>query len=930
MALTLITGPANSAKAQEVLVRYRAQLRRGEPILVVPTAVDAEHYRRELAATDSFGVRVEQFSGLMRTLAARTGVAANVLDGPARERIARAALTRVDLRELARPAASPGFAGALCDFFAEVGASGAGAARLRVALRAWGRRASLCEEICALYSEYCARLEAGGWCDPEQAAIRAIDALRAEPWRWGQGSVFVYGFDDLDVLQLDAVRALADAAPVCLSLPYEAGRAAFAGRGSTFSDLVAGAVEHVDLEPRADYYEPASRAALHHLERTLFEPPEGERVACAGAVTLLACGGERAECELVGSELRGLLAEGFEPEQIALCTRESTRLLEEVLLEQGIPYTLERRRRFGETALGRALICGLRAAQPAGTADDLLGWLRAPGFVRRSELVDRFEAQLRRGKLSGAAGAAAAWPHWPLDRLRALAQVEGLAPLAAVERELQALMGAAHPREAAPLHDGAAAAVALRALRSLGAVAERDPALAPSAAELIDALDALEVREPARRGVGRILVCDPLSLRARRVRALVLCGLNEGIFPAPDRGEPFFTDAERGEIRAASGLRLARREATLDAERYLFYATVSRPRERLLVSWRSCTDAGEAVQGSPFLAELEARLCEPRRRDRALGEVSWEPGVEPPGPRAAARAAALSGPRMRERSIRALRSAPGAADDWSASALESWLQCPVKWLVERRLRLEALEPEPEQLERGRLAHAVLERVLSGAAGAQGIDGARERMGEVLSELGARSTVSAPEQRRLRADLERYLESAAAWGSDYVAAHFELEFERVELAPGFALRGRIDRVDLSPEGDRAIVYDYKGANPPPAARWLSDGRLQMGLYMLAASSVLDVEVVGGMYQALRAELAARGLLLAGADPSAQAFRNDRLAAPEFNELLAAVLAAAQEAAGEIAAGALESRPRTCAYEGGCRYPSLCRAEPVSGC
>jgi hypothetical protein len=43
MPLTLITGPANAAKAGAVLERLRAALAR-DPVLVVPTAADAAHY----------------------------------------------------------------------------------------------------------------------------------------------------------------------------------------------------------------------------------------------------------------------------------------------------------------------------------------------------------------------------------------------------------------------------------------------------------------------------------------------------------------------------------------------------------------------------------------------------------------------------------------------------------------------------------------------------------------------------------------------------------------------------------------------------------------------------------------------------------------------------------------------------------------------
>ena len=50
MPITLITGPANAGKAQVVMDAVRAHLARGEePLLIVPTRADVDHYRRELA-----------------------------------------------------------------------------------------------------------------------------------------------------------------------------------------------------------------------------------------------------------------------------------------------------------------------------------------------------------------------------------------------------------------------------------------------------------------------------------------------------------------------------------------------------------------------------------------------------------------------------------------------------------------------------------------------------------------------------------------------------------------------------------------------------------------------------------------------------------------------------------------------------------------
>src|ERR1700761_5480876 len=63
MPLTLVLGPANSAKAGQVLGAYAAQAARGA-LLVVPTAADARHYAREL-------VQAHVVLGSVLTLGAR-------------------------------------------------------------------------------------------------------------------------------------------------------------------------------------------------------------------------------------------------------------------------------------------------------------------------------------------------------------------------------------------------------------------------------------------------------------------------------------------------------------------------------------------------------------------------------------------------------------------------------------------------------------------------------------------------------------------------------------------------------------------------------------------------------------------------------------------------------------------------------------------
>src|SRR4051794_13487980 len=124
MALTLITGPANAAKAGEVLARYRDSLS-GSPLLVVPRGADVDHYQRELAASGALvGGAVQPFGRLVGEIAMATGLAGRPLGPVARERVVAAAVRDAALHALAASASSPGFAAAVGNVLGELGRAG--------------------------------------------------------------------------------------------------------------------------------------------------------------------------------------------------------------------------------------------------------------------------------------------------------------------------------------------------------------------------------------------------------------------------------------------------------------------------------------------------------------------------------------------------------------------------------------------------------------------------------------------------------------------------------------------------------------------------------------------------------------------------------------------------------------------------------------
>jgi ATP-dependent helicase/DNAse subunit B len=947
--LTLVTGPANAGKARLVLDGLRARADE-DPILVVPTARDARAYRRELAAGGSvFGARVVRFAGLAREVAARVGLGTAPLRPVQRERVVAAAVERAGLRTLAPSAAGPGFPAAAGALIAELERERVSPERLAEAA---GDAAGA--EVAAIYSAYRSLLESLGRIDAELLAWRALDALAAAPERWGGTPVAFYGFDDLTGSERAAVATLAGpaGADVTVALTWE-DRVALAGRGRTLAALRPLAVEEIELPARADYYAPAARDALHYLERGLFEPAAGRR-AVGSCVRLLSAGGERAEVELVAAEVLDVLRVGVAPADVAVVFRSPTtcaELVRRVFGEYGIPVGVDAPLPFGDVALGRGFLGLLRCAlSPGATAADLLAYLRTPGLLERPELADDLEARVRREGIGDAAGARGAWEarRWPLDALERLSAAAGRGPAALLERagaELRALFAAPRRRAAATLSpeelvDARALAAATAALAELAEL----PALAPAPAGLADALARVEV--PGEADPGAVQVLDPLALRARRVRALFLCGLQEGELPRPGRGDPFLADDRRREL----GLR--EREDALDDERALFYASVSRPEELLVLSYRTCDEEGRPAVRSPFVDDVGGLFAGPLvERARPLAQAAWAPDAAPT-PRERARAAAASGPRDAAPRIAPLRD-PGvlaALRDrpaWSAGQLERHAGCPVRWLVESWVAPERLEPDPEPLARGNAAHRLLEatlRRLRAETGSARLTDAtlpraravlREELERQASELPRLSTVPArrrSELRRLEADLLRYLRRAAEAASPLEPTHLELQFgfDGGELPPleleGLRVRGRIDRVDVDAAGRRAAVYDYKGTAAHGADTWLEGGHLQVGLYMLAVRDLLGLEPVAGFYQPLARQQRARGAVRDDGDLAEGAVRTDRRTAEGLDELLAGVAGRAREVADSIRAGELEPRPATCGWDGHCLYPGVCRCEP----
>jgi RecB family exonuclease len=205
-----------------------------------------------------------------------------------------------------------------------------------------------------------------------------------------------------------------------------------------------------------------------------------------------------------------------------------------------------------------------------------------------------------------------------------------------------------------------------------------------------------------------------------------------------------------------------------------------------------------------------------------------------------------------------------------------------------------------------------------------IDARRERLPLSPHEPTARAAM-----RRLELDLDRYLEYEAAgegWEPEYLELRFGFEdadHAQLEIAGGeLRVRGTIDRVEV--DGERAVVRDYKSSTGHPYAKWADDGILQVGLYLLAVQRLLGLTPTAGLYQPLRGDLRARGLVRSAVTLGEPLVPTDLVDDDTFDRCLDAVETLARDTARRLRAGELTPNPDSCAYRGGCAHPGICRS------
>jgi RecB family exonuclease len=719
----------------------------------------------------------------------------------------------------------------------------------------WTRKT---RELAQLWRAWQAALTEAGLMEPIRGWQILLDALPAH----AAPPLVMAGFTELTAMDCAALRILDARTPIAL------------------------VALHDDAHP--DAYRPTARlAAILRAAgmplQEVFVPPAP---LAFPQMAILDTPNPLYEVETVAREILKLQQEGVALDEIALLVRQPDALAEtlavifaryEIPLQGEVGLPLERSWRV------RWLMDGIRLLMGVGVGADWLHWLEHPAH-RLDYATLRPLHRLRRHQ------SARSW----LDAALTRAEDPNLHRLLQRLHEWRQGLPASLPQ------------VARRLILHLGA-----PTQESDLAEWLQLVDAY-ARQWRRRGATEATnLLERLVSGARYTHRLGTSGVRllpmehadlvetqvafalqvlEGTLPRRCPDDPFLREGERNALNAALGAQgvwLPTRADAQAAEPMLFQRILHAARERLYFSYPRTQGGDSDALPSFYLETLKARLGDAVRTrfhsleaitpapedalhpyDQSLREPT--PYTEPPPilrhPDHRVRLADLDRP-------------------FSVTELETLLRCPFEHFARYVLRLRPLARELSLREVGSLTHATLCRAVRQRPRSHD---PREWVQQLVEHLQALLAERAPDLPDWQVEVLRALAQRLArrfgWREPRYLQQFGLEPHACEWAFGsatddederaiaeplhnqqqprrvvyrlgngreIALCGVIDRIDLSPQRDVALVLDYKLGSAPARSDFL-DGRAVQGLlYVHAVRSLMPNAQVVLAYDRLKA-------------------------------------------------------------------------------
>jgi hypothetical protein len=821
MSLTLITSADGAVCARAALDAAIDAARTGLSATAIAGSADVGLTGRDTAATAPLGFQLTSASRFITALWEIHGDGRRLVRALASEVIMRAAIANCETSVFGASVQTPGFARALVSTPARQGSQSGNA-----------RADALARGVARIWAEYERQLRERGLVSVSEVTeilTRAPVAL--------EGPLFVVGSDQLDAELLKLCAALAACNDINIALTWDSEAPAGRANETAVRELLDSGAEHRHLAAETP------RGEVAELVRALRCGSRG--VATTGVVRMGMASGPDAEAAMIASSAASALHAGFSAERIAIVLPQlrAVSALARAMRAEGCEYRLRGTMPLSATPFGRAFRVLLAAGRD----------LAQMGITGNTRCLD----ETARGM-----GVADAHAHGGLRALAAALWAEPLnaSALCAWSGVADGLLTemVAGPEGRWGSDDALNCAAHQSVLRLVSDAAEAPGA---TAADVLDAIGRRSARiESGSRGV---LVCDWKNMDAPDFDVVILAGLSErdmplrrddaGAAPGTTKGssdpDPAQQQLHAIAARARDDLLLIRRESEADGTPL-----------RACQFWNEVLDAyrpengGESAAMPPQLGMVGADIQEyapvftyERRLDRrAAHRMSFGAAILDQVEDSGA-ADALH----RERAF-------------SASEVESYLQCPQRWFWQWVVRPADADEGLGARELGLRAHSHLaefyRRVADGAASGWRAEDRAGRAGSLLEEIVESESPTMPPARTLPEKLgaaravrwaRNVVEQDIACTPWPVTEHVEAGFgvdEGFEFG-GHRFRGRIDRIDRV--GDVGLsVIDYKSSRSVPGfSQFERAGVIQAIVYAAAAEEVFGRRVVASAYRSM---------------------------------------------------------------------------------
>ena len=960
----LVSGKAGSGKTHLVLqkfLHYVKKNREDNVIFILPTHSQVEHLRDHILRTSEFKGYLDTGLVTFSRLANKTVDSVDItphqklLNEGEKDLILSNILNDSDKGYFSEVSGYAGFKTAFLDFVREIKENSLGPLPFKDILKgiqtgnAYSPINLKCNELVTLYERYQKALNRKGLMDKEDFLSQALLHLNKDIFSEVE-LLLIDGFHDYTQLELKFIKELTSLIPnVYITLPYQISDPvppAFQVSHKTYSRL-----SELNLrELRLDDNRRTTSRMLGHIEANIFSQPEDpfipEPDSSGTSLRITAAANVQDEVEQIARVIRKLtFREGYSFSQIAVIFRNIEKyrdIVEDTFTRFCIPVRIYGKKPLKSNPLIKAIINTARIFTDKwqdeavwkvlksntgidgnlinkleqeylkrGTVNDYNKWLKLTSTTELKPVND-FLKELRKifTNLEG--------KHTFNHYCKCYTDIVNLFYKPSFTPPIKSIDKVNHNREISGLMKSDAGALkefmAILNNNTLGEISKEAGNLPFGKFNHIlgSQVSLSSYRETDRRKEV-VNVINVLEARQWEMPVVFVGGLLEKEFPRQVREDLFLKDYYRKKLNATGKIALREASEQMDEERYLFYITVTRAKERLYLSYPSANSDGNPTLPSFFLSDIQKLFPEETVQgitiQRNLSKIIPEPEEIITSTDAKSFVYYhLNNPYVSEReqyekdialwlynnnaenkaSLREelctlttlidsynnlelklfdkkiVKKINETSTRFSPTKLKDYAQCPYKYFGRSTLKLrQAIPKSMDLLMQGTIIHKVLEEYFNDTGETKNITGIfddifnQETRGMVtgFDELKARNemlnTLLTFESMEKESNLPTFKPSM------FEAKFGDEKCETLKIGDaekdGIEISGKIDRVDVSEvNGEKVgIIIDYKYGQTEFRLTELEEGLdLQLPIYILALRDVFRVVPVAAEFYALK--------------------------------------------------------------------------------